>query len=65
MALCQRCHLAFQTKVNPEVPYFFEHSEWVRPYVAGFYAKKYEGIDLTRDEVMARLEELLKYELKA
>jgi hypothetical protein len=63
MALCQRCHLKIQNKVIPQIPYFLEHSEWIKPYVAGFYAFKYEGENLTRDEVMARLDELLAYEL--
>ncbi len=62
LALCQVCHLSFQSRVNPEIPYMFEHSDWLKPYVAGFYALKYEGKDLTREQVMERLEELLKYE---
>lgn len=62
MALCQVCHLQVQAKVDPEIPYFFEHSEWAKPYVAGFYASKYEGRNITRDEAMARLDELLAYE---
>ena len=62
MALCQRCHLTIQGRVNPFVPYFLEHSPWAKPYVAGFYAWKYEGRYLTREEVMERLEELLDYE---
>jgi hypothetical protein len=64
MALCQRCHLKVQNKVDPEVPFFFEHSEWMKPYVAGFYAHKYEGRMITREEAIARLEELLSYELR-
>ena len=47
LALCQRCHLSFQARVNPEVPWMFEHSEWLKPYVAGFYAMKY-----LRDELL-------------
>lgn len=62
MALCQRCHLRVQNKVDPRIPFFLEHSEWMKPYVAGFYASKYEGLSLTREEVMARLSELLSYE---
>lgn len=65
MALCQVCHLQVQAKVDPEIPYFFEHSAWAKPYIAGFYAKKYEGRNITRDEAMGRLDELLAYELKA
>lgn len=63
LALCQRCHLSFQTKVNPEVPYFFEHSDWFKPYAAGFYAKKYLGLNLTREQVVERMGELLALEL--
>lgn len=62
MALCQRCHLQVQGRVNPEIPYFLEHSPWAKPYVAGFYAWKYEGKNLTRTEVSSRLDELLAYE---
>lgn len=65
MALCQRCHLKVQGKVDPEVPFFFEHSEWAKPYIAGFYAKKYEGREITLNEAMARLDELLAYELRS
>ncbi len=64
LALCQRCHLKIQNKVDPAIPFFFPHSEWLKPYVAGFYAWKYEGRMLTRNEVDARLDELLGYELR-
>lgn len=62
MALCQRCHLKVQGRVNPSIPYFLEHSAWAKPYVAGFYAWKYEGKQLTRPQVMERLDELLAHE---
>lgn len=62
LALCQRCHLSFQSRVNPEVPYWFEHSDWLKPYVAGFYAWKYHGEELSRKQVTERLEELLNLE---
>lgn len=62
LALCQRCHLKIQAKVDPEQPYFFEHSNWLKPYVAGFYAKKYEGKMITRQEAFERMDELLAYE---
>lgn len=64
LPLCQKCHLQFQNKVDPNVPFFFEHSPWLKPYVAGFYAKKYEGKDLTREAVDARLDELLAWECR-
>lgn len=62
MALCQRCHLRVQGRVNPQITYFLEHSAWAKPYVAGFYAKKYEGRMITREEAAARLDELLAHE---
>jgi hypothetical protein len=62
LSLCQRCHLTVQSKVDPRVPYFLEHSEWFKPYAAAFYAKKYLGQTLTRKEVIARLDELLSLE---
>ena len=62
LALCQRCHLTIQTKVNPDQPFMLEHSDWFKPYVAGFYAKKYEGRDLTREEAIAEMPRLLAYE---
>lgn len=65
LPLCQRCHLQIQTRLNPDIPYFLEHSDWFKPYVAGFYAKKYENRDITRDEAMARIEQLLAYERMA
>lgn len=62
LALCQKCHLSFQSRVNPDQPYFFEHSDWLKPYVAGFYARKYLSQDLTKTEAIARLAELLALE---
>lgn len=66
VALCQRCHLEIQHKVILDRPWvMLPHSEWFTPYVAGFYAWKYLGLDLSRDEVMARLDELLALERAA
>lgn len=62
LPLCQRCHLTVQGNVNPQTPYFLEHSDWFKPYVAGFYAKKYEGRNITREEAIARMDELLAKE---
>ncbi len=62
MALCQRCHLKVQGRVNPEITYFLEHSEWAKPYIAGFYAKKYECRSITREKAMAHMDELLAHE---
>lgn len=62
LPLCQRCHLEIQGRVVPDIPYFLEHSPWIKPYVAGFYAFKYEGAELTREQVIKRLDQLLAYE---
>lgn len=64
LPLCQVCHLTIQGKVDPETPFFLEHSEWIKPYVAGFYARKYEGRNITREEAAQRMDELLAYELR-
>jgi hypothetical protein len=37
-ALCQRCHLHVQGRVRLDQPWMFDHSEWIRPYLAGYYA---------------------------
>lgn len=65
-ALCQRCHLQIQHRVIMDRPWaMFEHSEWFKPYVAGFYAFKYLGEDLSRDEVLGRMDQLLELERQA
>lgn len=65
-ALCQRCHLSVQSRVRLERPWIMaEHSEWFKPLVAGYYASRYLGLELTRAEVMARLPELLALERRA
>lgn len=58
-ALCQRCHLTIQGRVKMHRPWLFEHSEWFRPYVAGFYAATLLGEELSREAVISRLDELL------
>lgn len=62
LALCQRCHLTIQSRVDPQQPYMLEHYDWFKPYVAGFYAWKYEGRELAREQVAAELERLLSLE---
>ena len=37
-------------------PWILDHSDWFKPYVGGFYAKKYLGLDLSMEQVMANLE---------
>lgn len=61
-ALCQRCHLRMQRGVVMGRPYHFEHSEWFKPFAAGFYGWRYLNEDLSREEVMARMDELLALE---
>ena len=59
-ALCQRCHLSIQGRVVMEQPWMFEHSEWFKPYAAGYYANA-NGHPADRAWVMAHLESLLDY----
>lgn len=35
MALCQRCHLSVQARVDPAQALMFEPSPWCIPYIAG------------------------------
>ncbi len=35
-ALCQRCHLKIQAKVDMFQEYLFPHSEWFIPHLKGF-----------------------------
>lgn len=65
LALCQRCHLSIQGRVNPHQPWMFEHTEWFKIYAAGFYAKKYLSESLTRSETVERLDQLLALEQRA
>lgn len=64
-ALCQRCHLTIQGRVQMERVYPWPHSEWFKPYAAGWYAWAYLGEELTREQVEARMDELLALELAA
>ena len=61
-ALCQRCHLTIQGRVIMERVWVWEHTEWFKPHAAGWYASDYLGEELTREETMERLEELLALE---
>jgi hypothetical protein len=57
-ALCQRCHLHIQAKVVMHQPYMFEHSEWFKPFVAGYHAHLF-GQPEDREYVLANLERLV------
>ena len=56
--LCQRCHLHIQGKVVMHRQWMFEHSEWFRPYVAGYYAYCH-GLDDSREAVEANMQHYL------
>lgn len=60
LALCQSCHLSIQSRVIPERPWLFSHSEWFRPYVCGFYAAYYLRLDITREEALANPDRYLR-----
>lgn len=64
MAACQRCHLVIQGKVVMDRVWPHEHSDWFRPYVAGYYAHRYLGLELTREEAEERIDELLGLEVR-
>lgn len=55
-ALCQKCHLSIQSRVVLERPWVLEHSEWFLPYLGGWSAWFYLGLELSREEVMADLD---------
>jgi hypothetical protein len=66
LALCQRCHLSVQGRVIMERPWVFgEHSAWFKPYVAGYYAHKYLGLSINREEAEADLDYYLRLERDA
>jgi hypothetical protein len=55
LALCQVCHLTIQARVIPERAWLLEHSDWFKPFVAGFYASYYGGQEITRAQAEAQL----------
>jgi len=63
VSLCQRCHLTIQGKVIMDRPWSKPHSEWFRPFVAGFYAWKYLDEEISREEAVERMDQLLALEL--
>jgi hypothetical protein len=64
-SLCQRCHLQIQGKVLMDRVWPWEHSDWFKPHAAGWYAFAYLDQDLTREEVIERMDELLALESAA
>jgi 5-methylcytosine-specific restriction endonuclease McrA len=57
-ALCQKCHLSVQARVVMERVWLMPHTDWFKPYVAGYYAF-HNGLPHDRDSVLARVDELI------
>lgn len=57
-ALCQKCHLSIQGRVVMERVWMLPHSDWFKPYVAGYYAHKL-GLPEDKEYVLAHLEGLI------
>lgn len=56
--LCQKCHLKIQAKVIMHRAWILPHSEWFKPYVAGYYAARH-GLPSGKDSVLAHVDELI------
>lgn len=56
--LCQRCHLRIQAKVVMCRQWILPHSEWFKPYVAGYYASIH-GLPTERDYVLTNMDRLI------
>lgn len=56
--LCQRCHLTIQGKVILHRQWILPHSEWFKPYVAGYYAS-INGVPTDRTYVMQNIDRLI------
>lgn len=52
LALCNSCHLYVQASVIPERAFMFHHSDWLVPFVCGFYAHQ-KGLEITREQAEA------------
>lgn len=59
-ALCQRCHLHIQSKVVMERTWYLPHSDWFKPYVAGYYAH-YHGFPDDKESVVKRVDYLIAF----
>ena len=57
-ALCQRCYLQIQAKVIMHRQWYLPHSDWFKPYVAGYYASVH-GLSQEQSYVLANVDELL------
>jgi hypothetical protein len=56
VSLCQKCHLVIQPKVIMDRPWMLDHSEWFKPFAGSHFARKYLGLNLSREEVEANLD---------
>lgn len=59
MPLCNFCHLKIQSSVIPERQWLFEHSEWAKIYVAGFYAYWFAAANPSRELVEEHIDVFL------
>lgn len=57
-ALCQRCHLRIQAKVDLARPWLLDHTDWFKPHAAGYYAYTL-GLPDSKVWVMENLQSIL------
>ena len=53
LATDNACHLSIQARVIPTQVWLFEHSDWFLPYVCGWYAWYYGGVEISREQAIA------------
>ena len=59
LAVCQKCHLHIQARVVLEQVWMFDHSQWFKPYVAGYYAHLMH-LPESRDAVAGQEDRLIR-----
>ena len=59
MALCEDCHRHVELWESPDHLYGPDCADWIKPYLAGLYARRYLGHTPKRAEVIERVEEFL------
>jgi hypothetical protein len=57
-SLCARCHLTIQAKVVMERIWYLPHSDWFKPYVAGWSAHV-NHLPTDKEFVMQHIDELI------
>jgi len=60
VALCQACHLRIQGRLIMERYWMFDHSPWIQPYIACYYANMH-NLPTDKQYVMDHLAQLLEY----